>query len=77
MEEKAVAKQEKKQETKEGKEKKSKGKEDEEEQDPTKYLENRKKWIVQQKEKGHNPYPHKFHVSITLNEFVKNISTYI
>lgn len=70
MEEKAVAKQEKKQETKEGKEKKSKGKEDEEEQDPTKYLENRKKWIVQQKEKGHNPYPHKFHVSTTLKHFV-------
>lgn len=41
----------------------------EEELDPTKYLENRKKWIISGKEKGLNPYPHKFHVSIRLPEF--------
>ena len=75
MEEKTAAKQEKKQANPEAKEKKSKAKEDEEEQDPTKYLENRKKWIIGQKEKGENPYPHKFHVSTTLNEFVKKYST--
>jgi len=44
---------------------------EEEEVDPTKYLENRKKWITERKQKGENPYPHKFHVSIRLPEFVK------
>jgi lysyl-tRNA synthetase, class II len=48
-----------------------KKKAEEEEVDPTKYLENRKKWIEEQKTKGENPYPHKFHVSIRLPEFTK------
>jgi lysyl-tRNA synthetase class 2 len=48
-----------------------KKKKDEEELDPTKYLENRKKWIIEQKQNGINPYPHKFEVSIRLPEFVK------
>jgi lysyl-tRNA synthetase class 2 len=50
---------------------KTKKVEDEEEIDPTKYLENRKKWIQSIKEKGDNPYPHKFEVSIRLPDFVK------
>lgn len=49
----------------------SKKKKEEEELDPTKYLENRKKWITDQKEAGLNPYPHKFNVSIRMPEFVK------
>lgn len=48
-----------------------KKKEPVEELDPTKYLENRIKWLGDQKEKGINPYPHKFDVSIRLSEFVK------
>jgi lysyl-tRNA synthetase class 2 len=43
----------------------------EEELDPTKYLENRKKWIMEQKNAGKNPYPHKFNVSISVPEFIK------
>lgn len=47
--------------------KKKKG--DEEELDPTKYLENRKKWLRDLMNKGINPYPHKFEVSINLPDF--------
>jgi lysyl-tRNA synthetase class 2 len=68
----------KKEEEKEAKKKEAaktqpagKKKKDEEELDPTKYLENRKKWIIDQKQNGINPYPHKFEVSIRLPEFVK------
>lgn len=43
----------------------------EEELDPTKYFENRKTWIEDQTNKGINPYPHKFQVTITLPELKK------
>lgn len=42
--------------------------------DPTKYLENRLKYIHDQKDLGSNPYPHKFHVSITVPEFREKYS---
>ncbi|CAG9466605.1 unnamed protein product [Pedinophyceae sp. YPF-701] len=49
--------------------KKAAGDEDED-LDPTQYFENRKKWIGGVREKGGNPYPHKFHVSMRLPEYV-------
>eukprot|EP00879_Flechtneria_rotunda_P025430 GHRR01027026.1.p1 GENE.GHRR01027026.1~~GHRR01027026.1.p1 ORF type:complete len:510 (+),score=160.54 GHRR01027026.1:307-1836(+) len=42
-----------------------------EELDPNLYFENRVKAIVAKKEKGVNPYPHKFHVSTTLPEYIR------
>mmetsp|Transcript_21637 Transcript_21637/g.22509 ORF Transcript_21637/g.22509 Transcript_21637/m.22509 type:complete len:625 (-) Transcript_21637:87-1961(-) len=42
-----------------------------EELDPTKYFENRKAWIENEMKEGKNPYPHKFHVSITMPELKK------
>ncbi|KAG2497954.1 hypothetical protein HYH03_004216 [Edaphochlamys debaryana] len=39
--------------------------------DPTAYFENRVKWINAKKAKGVNPYPHKFHVTMQLPEFVE------
>lgn len=50
-------------------EKKDNKKKDVEEVHPTKYLENRLKWIHDEKTKGLNPYPHKFHVSLPVPEF--------
>ena len=44
--------------------------ETEEEIDPTKYFENRKKWILEEMAKGNNPYPHKFNVTISLPDFI-------
>ncbi|KAG2455091.1 hypothetical protein HYH02_000911 [Chlamydomonas schloesseri] len=38
--------------------------------DPTAYFENRVKYINAKKAKGVNPYPHKFHVSMSLPDFV-------
>lgn len=43
----------------------------EEEKDPTLYFENRVKMIQAKKAKGINPYPHKFHVTMGLPEFVE------
>ena len=46
-----------------------KKKQDDEELDPTKYFENRKKWLRDLMSKGINPYPHKFEVTISLPDF--------
>ncbi|CAM9901256.1 unnamed protein product, partial [Hapterophycus canaliculatus] len=43
---------------------------DEEELDPTQYFANRSRAIAQLEEEGTNPYPHKFHASISIPEFV-------
>lgn len=50
--------------------KESKAKVDVEDLDPTKYLENRKNWLTSMKSEGLNPYPHKFHVTHTLAQFI-------
>lgn len=42
-----------------------------EETDPTKYFDNRVKSLVEAKSRGENPYPHKFHVSIRLPDYVE------
>ncbi|CAI5723724.1 unnamed protein product [Peronospora farinosa] len=42
---------------------------DEEELDPTAYFFNREKMLSELETQGINPYPHKFHVSISLPEF--------
>mmetsp|Transcript_34753 Transcript_34753/g.111019 ORF Transcript_34753/g.111019 Transcript_34753/m.111019 type:complete len:593 (+) Transcript_34753:80-1858(+) len=44
--------------------------EEEEEQDPTKYFENRLTFVNGVKEKGANPYPHKFQTSMQLPDYV-------
>ena len=46
-----------------------------EEVDPSLYFENRVKTIQAKKAKGINPYPHKFHVSIAVPEFVKKFAS--
>ena len=46
-----------------------------EEVDPSLYFENRVKAIQAKKAKGINPYPHKFHVSIAVPEFVKKYTS--
>jgi lysyl-tRNA synthetase class 2 len=43
---------------------------DDEDMDPTQYFENRVKGLTALKEAGQNPYPHKFHVSISVLEYV-------
>lgn len=43
---------------------------DEEDMDPTQYFENRLKVLAALKSSGVNPYPHKFHVSLSLLEFI-------
>ncbi|CAG5124790.1 unnamed protein product [Candidula unifasciata] len=45
--------------------------EDEEEIDPTEYFKIRSRTIAGLKEKGENPYPHKYHVEISLREFIE------
>ncbi|KAF0686824.1 Aste57867_21384 [Aphanomyces stellatus] len=42
----------------------------EDELDPTAYFENRTKLLAEMEADGVNPYPHKFHVSISVPEFV-------
>ncbi|KAL9684141.1 hypothetical protein QQ045_021575 [Rhodiola kirilowii] len=44
---------------------------DDEDMDPTQYFENRLKVLSAQKEAGQNPYPHKFHVDMTVPQYVK------
>ncbi|CRG95207.1 lysine--tRNA ligase, putative [Plasmodium gallinaceum] len=64
-------------EANEGKQERDKKKEDETEVDPRLYYENRSKFIVDQKSKGVNPYPHKFERTITIPDFIekyKNLS---
>ncbi|CAH1451512.1 unnamed protein product [Lactuca virosa] len=43
---------------------------DDEDVDPTQFLENRLKTLAAQKAAGLNPYPHKFHVSMSILEFI-------
>ncbi|CAM9537942.1 unnamed protein product [Pylaiella littoralis] len=43
---------------------------DEEELDPTQYFANRSRAITQLQEEGTNPYPHKFHATISIPDFV-------
>lgn len=42
-----------------------------EDEDPTKYFDNRLQWVKDQLKEGKNPFPHKFNESITLPEFRK------
>ncbi|CAI9279180.1 unnamed protein product [Lactuca saligna] len=44
---------------------------DDEDTDPTQYYENRLKTLAAQKAAGLNTYPHKFHVSMSIIEYVK------
>eukprot|EP01022_Parablepharisma_sp_SALTPOND_P000924 TRINITY_DN105266_c1_g1_i1.p1 TRINITY_DN105266_c1_g1~~TRINITY_DN105266_c1_g1_i1.p1 ORF type:complete len:623 (+),score=120.76 TRINITY_DN105266_c1_g1_i1:4795-6663(+) len=77
--EKAAKKAEQKKESKK-KEKKEDEKKKEEELDPTvtpqqqrvlqQYLKNRQGWIQAQKDKGLNPYPHKFQTTMQISEFI-------
>lgn len=43
---------------------------DDEDMDPTQYFENRLKTLATQKAAGNNPYPHKFHVSMSILEYI-------
>ncbi|XP_030510203.1 lysine--tRNA ligase, cytoplasmic isoform X1 [Cannabis sativa] len=45
---------------------------DDEDMDPTQYFENRIKYLASQKTEGHNPYPHKFFVSMSIVEYIEN-----
>eukprot|EP00798_Chlamydomonas_sp_ICE-L_P005736 gene5736-6026_t len=49
--------------------------EDNEELDPSQYYENRCKALQAKKDKGINPYPHKFHVSMSMPEFVAKFNS--
>jgi len=42
----------------------------EEELDPTQYLKNRQTWIQGMKDKGTNPYPHKFQTTMQISDFI-------
>lgn len=44
---------------------------DDEDMDPTQYFENRLKTLATQKAAGMNPYPHKFHVSMSILEYIE------
>lgn len=44
---------------------------DDEGLDPSKYTQNRKDWLDARRDKGENPYPHKFHRTHRIDEFVK------
>ncbi|WOL09032.1 lysine--tRNA ligase isoform X1 [Canna indica] len=43
---------------------------DDEDMDPTQYYENRLRVLAATKSAGGNPYPHKFHVSMTIAEYI-------
>ncbi|BFZ19621.1 hypothetical protein BsWGS_22660 [Bradybaena similaris] len=45
--------------------------EEDEEFDPTEYFKMRSRTIAALKEAGENPYPHKFHVEMSLSEFIE------
>jgi lysyl-tRNA synthetase class 2 len=47
---------------------------EEQEIDPTQYTRNRLQVLAEVKAKGINPYPHKFHTTMRLPEFVKTYS---
>lgn len=42
----------------------------EDELDPSKYTEIRKNWLQERRNQGENPYPHKFHRTHRVDEFV-------
>ncbi|CAI9293709.1 unnamed protein product [Lactuca saligna] len=44
---------------------------DDEDMDPTQYFENRLKTLATHKAAGMNPYPHKFHVSMSILEYIE------
>ncbi|KAI7753954.1 hypothetical protein M8C21_029086, partial [Ambrosia artemisiifolia] len=44
---------------------------DDEDMDPTQYFDNRLKTLAAQKAAGLNPYPHKFHVSMSILEYIE------
>ncbi|XP_021625849.1 lysine--tRNA ligase, cytoplasmic [Manihot esculenta] len=44
---------------------------DDEDMDPTQYYENRLRYLASQKAEGGNPYPHKFHVSMSVVEYIE------
>eukprot|EP00830_Metopus_es_P019792 TRINITY_DN749_c0_g3_i2.p1 TRINITY_DN749_c0_g3~~TRINITY_DN749_c0_g3_i2.p1 ORF type:complete len:643 (-),score=170.10 TRINITY_DN749_c0_g3_i2:61-1950(-) len=67
-EEKKIAKESTK---KEEKKQKLEDEKSEEEMDPRLYFENREKWIKDQKDKGKNPYPHKFQTSMQVSQFIE------
>ncbi|MFS7918346.1 putative lysine--tRNA ligase [Helianthus anomalus] len=48
---------------------------DDEDMDPTQYFENRLKTLDAQKAAGLNPYPHKFHVSMSILEYIEKYET--
>lgn len=43
---------------------------DDEELDPTQYYANRVRALAEMQQQGVNPYPHKFHVSVSLPEYI-------
>ncbi|KAL8265225.1 hypothetical protein R6Q59_023355 [Mikania micrantha] len=48
---------------------------DDEDMDPTQYFDNRLKTLAAQKAAGLNPYPHKFHVSLSILEYIEKYET--
>ncbi|KAJ1393059.1 OB-fold nucleic acid binding domain, AA-tRNA synthetase-type [Sesbania bispinosa] len=44
---------------------------DDDDMDPTQYLENRLKYLAAQKAEGNNPYPHKFFVTMSIAQYIK------
>jgi lysyl-tRNA synthetase class 2 len=44
---------------------------DDEDMDPTQYLENRLKYLATEKKEGRNPYPHKFYVTLSIEQYIK------
>ncbi|KAK7387924.1 hypothetical protein VNO78_22722 [Psophocarpus tetragonolobus] len=44
---------------------------EDEDMDPTQYLENRLKYLAIQKTEGKNPYPHKFFVTMSIDQYIK------
>ena len=47
----------------------------EEDVSPNEYLKLRTQYVQKQKDAGHTVYPHKFHVSISLTEFLETYQT--
>ncbi|KAL8223043.1 hypothetical protein R6Q57_020442 [Mikania cordata] len=48
---------------------------DDDDMDPTQYFDNRLKILAAQKAAGLNPYPHKFHVSLSILEYIEKYET--
>ncbi|XP_061360422.1 lysine--tRNA ligase [Gastrolobium bilobum] len=45
---------------------------DDDDMDQTQYYENRLKYLAAQKAEGNNPYPHKFSVTLSFDQYIKN-----